>query len=107
MLPLAPPTFSITTVWPSGARIASPMMRAAVSVEPPGGNGTIRETGRVGNGWAAALAASADSAMAAKKLFIYPPLSGGERRRPFLEPLGGHKQAAAGADDEVSLLDGV
>ena len=48
MLPPAPPTFSMTTVWPSGARIASAMMRAVVSVEPPGGNGEISVTGRVG-----------------------------------------------------------
>src|SRR5262245_12055107 len=49
MVPPAPPTFSITTGWPSVGRIASAMMRAAVSVDPPGGNGTIRVTGRDGN----------------------------------------------------------
>src|SRR6185295_14800911 len=48
MLPPAPPTFSITTVWPSGARMRSPRMRAAVSVEPPGGKGTISVIGRKG-----------------------------------------------------------
>ena len=35
IVPLAPVTFSTTTVWPSGARIASATMRASVSVGPP------------------------------------------------------------------------
>ena len=39
--PPAPPTFSTTTAWPSSALIFSAMMRAATSVEPPGGNGTM------------------------------------------------------------------
>src|ERR1700752_1408657 len=66
MLPPAPPTFSMITRWRSGARMASPRIRAAVSVDPPGGNGTIRVTGRDGNACAsawlvtrAAIAASA------------------------------------------------
>src|SRR6185436_6104452 len=48
MLPPAPPTFSITTVCPSGARILSAMMRAVVSVEPPGGKGTMSVIGFTG-----------------------------------------------------------
>jgi hypothetical protein len=40
MLPPAPPTFSMMTGWPSNGRIFSAMMRAATSVDPPGGNGT-------------------------------------------------------------------
>src|SRR4051812_14272613 len=46
--PPAPPTVSTTTVWPSGARMYSAMMRAAVSVEPPGGKGTTSVTGFAG-----------------------------------------------------------
>src|ERR1051325_1827089 len=69
MLPPAPPTFSMITGWPSDGRIASPMMRAAGSVEPPGGNGTIRVTGRDGNAcacaWLVTRAANAASAAAA------------------------------------------
>src|SRR4029077_1994211 len=46
--PPAPPTFSTITGWPSAAPILSAMMRAATSVEPPGGNGTISVIGRDG-----------------------------------------------------------
>src|SRR5262245_65151540 len=56
MLPPAPPTFSITMGWPSVSRIRSAMMRAAASVDPPGGNGTIKVSGREGNGCACASA---------------------------------------------------
>src|SRR6185436_6905628 len=63
----------MTTVCPSGPRIRSPMIRAAVSVEPPGGNGTISVTGRVGNVCACAHAKPAHSASAAAKLLISPP----------------------------------
>jgi hypothetical protein len=48
MLPPAPPTFSITTDCPSVARIRSAMIRAAASVDPPGGNGTTSVIGREG-----------------------------------------------------------
>src|SRR6185369_779620 len=58
MLPPAPPTFSITTGWPSVSRIRSAMMRAAESVEPPGGNGTIKVSGRDGKVCACAAAAA-------------------------------------------------
>jgi hypothetical protein len=50
MLPPAPPTFSITTDCPSVARIRSAMIRAAASVDPPGGNGTTSVIGREGIG---------------------------------------------------------
>ena len=59
MLPLAPPAFSMTTGCPSGALMRSPMMRAVVSVEPPGGKGTISVIGRVGKFCAAAMPDSA------------------------------------------------
>ena len=39
---------SITTDWPSVARIRSPMIRAAASVDPPGGKGTTSVMGRDG-----------------------------------------------------------
>jgi hypothetical protein len=48
MLPPAPPTFSRITGTPSDARICSVMIRAMVSVGPPGGNGTIMVMGREG-----------------------------------------------------------
>jgi hypothetical protein len=40
--------FSMMMVWPSDARIRSPMMRAIVSVGPPAANGTTRVIGRAG-----------------------------------------------------------
>ena len=49
MLPPAPPTFSRMTGWPRIGRILSARIRAAVSVEPPGGNGTISVICRDGN----------------------------------------------------------
>src|SRR5258708_26000986 len=51
MAPPAPPTFSMITDCPSGMRMRSPMMRAAVSVEPPGGKGTISVMGLAGKVW--------------------------------------------------------
>src|SRR5262245_17930143 len=76
MLPPAPPTFSTTTGWPSGTRIASATSRAAVSVDPPGGNGTMSVTGRFGNDWAAAATAKAAAAAAMISLIILPPPRG-------------------------------
>src|SRR5258705_10232202 len=49
MLPPAPPWFSMMTAWPRMGRIFSAMMRAATSVEPPGGNGTTSVICRDGN----------------------------------------------------------
>jgi hypothetical protein len=48
MLPPAPTTFSITTGWPSAARIGSERMRASASEGPPAGNGAIMVIGREG-----------------------------------------------------------
>src|SRR5262245_41420027 len=73
MLPFAPPTFSITTAWPSAGRIASPIRRAAASVEPPGGNGTTSVTGRFGKPCAAAAPANTHSASAMTGRIILPP----------------------------------
>lgn len=48
MMPLAPPRFSTTTVWPSSALILSANSRATASTPPPGGKLTTRRTGREG-----------------------------------------------------------
>src|SRR3954465_3616218 len=86
MLPPAPPTFSITTDCPSVVRILSAMIRAAESVEPPGGNGTISVIGREGYVCACASAAptmtSNDSAahkalMTFPRMLITPAFAGG------------------------------
>ena len=47
-MPPAPPTFSITTCWPSSSLIRAPTMRPSTSVGPPAANGMIMVTGRVG-----------------------------------------------------------
>jgi hypothetical protein len=48
----------------------SAMMRAVVSVDPPGGNGTISVTGRTGKPCAPAKPAMAASAAATNSLII-------------------------------------
>src|SRR5258706_754370 len=60
----------MTTAWPSGWRMRSPMMRAAVSVDPPGGKGTISVIGRAGKDWACAMPATTASANAATSFLI-------------------------------------
>src|SRR5579862_5836845 len=71
MLPPAPPAFSTITVWPSGPRMRSAMMRAAVSVDPPGGKGTSSVMGRAGKVVCApAVTADNASATAAMSFFI-------------------------------------
>ena len=60
MVPAAPVTFSITTVWPSVARIRSPSVRASTSVGPPAANGTTMVIGFDGN-----VCACADEVMPA------------------------------------------
>ena len=76
MVPPAPPTFSTTTVWPSGARMRSAMMRAVVSVEPPGGKGTISVTGRVGKALRlrdAGATATDDATLRCEFFHVIPP----------------------------------
>ena len=75
MLPLAPPAFSITTGCPSGARMRSAMMRAVVSVEPPGGKGTISVIGRIGKFWAAATPERSANITGTKSLVTNPSSS--------------------------------
>src|SRR5688572_20069959 len=55
IIALAPPRLSTTTCWPrrSGKREAT--IRPTVSTAPPGGNGAIKRTGRVGDHCAAAV----------------------------------------------------
>src|SRR5574341_2682332 len=48
MSPLAPGRLSTTTCCPSASLSFTPMVRASVSVLPPGANGTTNRTGRVG-----------------------------------------------------------
>src|SRR5687768_17234878 len=47
-LPAAPERFSITTCWPSPSVSLEPTMRLTMSTAPPGGNGTMMRTGRLG-----------------------------------------------------------
>src|SRR5712691_5289124 len=48
MLPPAPSLFSTTTGWPRLAGRRSANRRAKTSLEPPGGNGTMKRIGRLG-----------------------------------------------------------
>src|SRR5687768_3309876 len=70
MLPPAPPTFSMITDCPRIGFILSARMRAAVSVEPPGGNGTIRVIGRDGKPCAFAATVPASSAPAIPRMSL-------------------------------------
>src|SRR3981081_2293746 len=53
-MPPAPPTFSITTCWPSTSLMRAPTMRPSTSVGPPAAKGMIMVTGRLGKSCAAA-----------------------------------------------------
>ena len=75
MVAPAPASVSTTTDCPSGARIASAMMRAAVSVEPAGGNGEISVTGRDGNCCAPTEPNQAASAAARSAFIISLPMN--------------------------------
>src|ERR1035438_4061241 len=68
--PAAPLLFSMITPWPHLAPSFWATMRAPVSVPPPGGNGTIRVTGRVGYAPCADTAPVTDSSIAAKRLLF-------------------------------------
>src|SRR5262245_22417629 len=54
MLVPAPGLFSITTCWPQIRDSRSAVMRATVSVDPPGAYGTTMRTGRAGQSCASA-----------------------------------------------------
>src|SRR4051794_27709837 len=104
MLPPAPPTFSITIGWPSTGRMRSAMMRAAASVDPPGGNGTTSVSERTGKLCACALAkpARAVSASAARNLVIIcspPSVDFSRTRQRFLQLLQRERLAARDVED--------
>src|SRR6201981_2834838 len=90
--PPAPPTFSTITGWPSAAPILSAMIRAATSVDPPGGNGTISVIGREGKlsarvGASGAIEVSAINANAtvATNLCMIPALTQRNRSGSILQ----------------------
>src|SRR6266478_2557067 len=68
MLVPAPGLFSITTCWPQVLDSRSAVMRATVSVDPPGAYGTTTRTGRLGQAWAnvGRLTAGASANVAAR-----------------------------------------
>src|SRR5215831_15263306 len=68
MLVPAPGLFSITTCWPQILDSRSVVMRATVSLDPPGAYGTTTRTGRVGQAWAnvGRLTAGASANVAAR-----------------------------------------
>src|SRR5512137_1484392 len=74
MAPVAPAWFSTTKVWPRLVVILLAIVRAMVSVDPPGGNGTTTVTGFSGKaataGAAAATVATAPRTSARRTLFI-------------------------------------
>src|SRR5512137_348005 len=86
MAPVAPAWFSTTNDWPRLADILLAIVRAMVSVEPPGGNGTTTVTGFSGKaanvGATPATVATAPTARARRMVFIVSPgrLRGGGRR---------------------------
>src|SRR4029450_829025 len=65
MTPPAPPRLSTNTCWPSCVLNCIATSRPTTSLLPPGGKGTIKRTGRLGEFWARAPAASAASSIAA------------------------------------------
>src|SRR5947207_2167873 len=72
MLPPAPGLFSTTTCWPHISDSLAPTTRPMVSTPPPGVNGTIMRTKRLGHaGWASAegatVGASAEAAASETK----------------------------------------
>ena len=60
--PEAPGRFSTSTGWPSRSESLGWMMRATVSLPPPGAKGTMSVTGRVGNACAKAAPVAAPNA---------------------------------------------
>src|SRR3954469_11981571 len=67
-VPAAPGRFSITIDWPRCFSVAVASARIAMSVEPPGGHGTISVTGRVGNCCACAMVERIKMAAASSSL---------------------------------------
>jgi hypothetical protein len=69
MVPVAPGTFSMMSGWASDTRIRSVMMRATVSVGPPGANPTMTVIGPDGSA-CALVAPSAAASAAASTILI-------------------------------------
>mmetsp|Transcript_49009 Transcript_49009/g.115128 ORF Transcript_49009/g.115128 Transcript_49009/m.115128 type:complete len:426 (+) Transcript_49009:554-1831(+) len=65
MLPPAPPRLSTTTGWPRRCCSSGAMARASRSVVPPGVKGTIRRSGRLGQGASAPAGSTQPPAQAA------------------------------------------
>src|SRR5467141_2464517 len=76
MLPPAPGRFSTTILWPTYSESFFTMMRAVMSVPPPGANPTTMVTGRFGNGACARAPAAQASATTAAEipLMVLPPV---------------------------------
>src|SRR5262245_8891990 len=90
-LPPAPERFSTTTVRPRSACMRGWMMRATMSISPPGGYGTTMVSERLGNACAPAAPLATSSAMKHTNLLIASSsclflryLLTGERRLAFL-----------------------
>src|SRR5690349_2578023 len=69
MLPPAPARLSTMTGWPRSSDTFCPVMRATISVGPPGAKGVMKWIGLAGQAWACAAAAASMSS-AAKMNFI-------------------------------------
>src|SRR6185503_19429247 len=79
--PPAPPRFSITTVWPQICDSFSPTRRAEMSVAPPGGNGTMKRTGRCGQDCASTPDANSAASNVRMVFFMDPPRAILQRQR--------------------------
>src|SRR2546425_1438783 len=75
MIELAPGLLSMRTGWPQVSCIFAPIMRAMMSLPPPGGKPTTMRIGFEGYACAQAPAAAAHSANSARNLavLIFPP----------------------------------
>src|SRR5262245_53492647 len=77
MVPPAPPRFSTTSGWPSGFSSFCARMRATMSVDPPGGKGTMTRIGLAGQlcpyAEHAANANAHAATMQCSSLIFYPP----------------------------------
>src|SRR5258706_11328865 len=70
-MPPAPPRFSTTTDWPHFAVSRAAIVRAVMSVPPPGANGTMSVTGFVGQACAKAEPARKNAVRDARSLRVF------------------------------------
>src|SRR6476620_11229015 len=98
--PPAPGLFSTMTGWPSAAVSFSPMVRARMSVVPPGANGTTHLMGLPGQDCAPATVVPAHSASAsvttARARTIVPPRMATSLREERAHLWGGKADRSAG-----------